>query len=314
MAQPLFSIIVPFYDTVEYVRETIASIVNQKEITPDDVEIIVVSDGSKQDIKGILADYLNKGLNLTIYEKTNGNWGSVINYVKQNKLVRGQYVTILDSDDKLADNALAIVKKKLINKPDVITANFYRWFATNNKKRKIFVHWLPMSKFFSGEKLAKKMYLLKTAYSFPLAKFYKASLFYETNFSLVEGVSYQDVILFHALIRHAKSWQFIHDFIAYYRTDRKDSSSNVAWSDKRLNNWVQILNCLDANDCTCNAYMYCLVGGFKKAYSKNSYQEPIALHKDFKVVYVHKLLHPLTKLVLKLKIKRLSKKINIKFI
>lgn len=68
-SNPLFSIIVPFYETVDYVKETIDSIINQQNINLDDVEIIVVSDGSKHDIKSILRSYENKAPYIYIYKR-----------------------------------------------------------------------------------------------------------------------------------------------------------------------------------------------------------------------------------------------------
>lgn len=314
-SNPLFSIIVPFYETVDYVKETIDSIINQQNINLDDVEIIVVSDGSKHDIKSILRSYENKAPYIYIYTKENGNWGSVINFVKKNKLAKGQYITVLDSDDKLLPDALSSVTSYLVNNPDIITANFYRWFAKDNSKRKIWVHWLLRSRFFDEPSLYKKMYLLKTAYSFPLGKFYKTSLFYQANFELTEGISYQDVALFNEMLKVCKTWQFVNKPIALYRSDRDDSSSNEPWSVKRTKSWITTLNYLDRVGSTCNAYMYCLVGGFKKAAIQHREEiEEIVLHKDFKVVYIWKVLHPLAKLIFKKKIKKLQKEVKIKLI
>ncbi|MDR2846870.1 MAG: glycosyltransferase [Mycoplasmataceae bacterium] len=66
----------------------------------DNFEIIIVDDGSTISFKNKITNFLGKYPNTIHYiRKENGNWGSVINYVKNYHLVHGHWVKIIDADD-----------------------------------------------------------------------------------------------------------------------------------------------------------------------------------------------------------------------
>ncbi|MCQ3915212.1 MAG: glycosyltransferase family 2 protein [Mycoplasmoidaceae bacterium] len=68
----LFSIVIPFYDTIDYVKETIESISSQTNFDLDKLEVIVVNDGSKHNLDFLL-QYKTSIKNLSIHSKQNGN-------------------------------------------------------------------------------------------------------------------------------------------------------------------------------------------------------------------------------------------------
>lgn len=312
----LFSIVIPFYDTIDYVKETIESITSQQNFNLDNVEVIIVNDGSKHNLDFLL-EYKNVLKNLSIHSKQNGNWGSVINYVKANHLAHGKYLTVLDSDDKFTTDTLSTVAQYIPNNPDIITAKFYRWFATSGKKKPILVHWLCKSKFFSGDLYLKKQHLLKTGYSFPLVKFYKVDLFYKSNITLEENISFQDSVFFHSMVKQCSSWQYINKYLGLYRDDRPTSSSNAQWNINRINAWIKTINNLDAIGASSNAYMYCIFKPFRNACknvgSQNITSE-IVLHSNFDLTYIWKPLHWIAKIVFKKITKKMAKTLPFRFV
>lgn len=306
----LFSIIMPFYETVNYIQQTLDSIVQQN-FDLEQVEVIIVDDGSKFDISNLVEQYRSKIKHLSMHKKQNGNWGSIINFVKEKHLAKGKYITVLDSDDLYLPNALSTVATYANNNdPDIITAKFYRWSSITNKRKPIYVHLLTKSRFFYGEYLNKKKHLLETGYSFPLVKFYKASIFYKIKFSLQENISFQDSVLFHLLVANSTSWQYVNAFLGLYRDDRPDSSSNNKWTENRVSAWIDTINNLDNVGATANAYMYCIYTQFRNSLEElkmNTNKKEIVLHKDFKMAYVPKALHPLALSVFKSIIKKMAK-------
>ena len=177
--------------------------------------------------------------------------------------------------------------------------------------------WLFKTRYFDENKYAKKKHLAKSAYSFPICKFYKTSMFYASDLVLKEKISYQDVALYHDMVNKAKTWQFINKCLGYYRSDRPDSSSNVDWSINRIKSWISTINYLDSIGSTSNAYMYCIFTPFRKACKQHKAEivnETITLHKKFKLTYICKFLHPIAKLVFKIVAKKMAKYSPIKFI
>ena len=92
----LLSIVVPVYNTEDYIRRCLDSIVSIDDRSP--LEIIVVSDGSKDSSIDIAKEYAAKYPEcFVIIEKENGGHGSTVN--KGLEVATGKYFRVLDSDD-----------------------------------------------------------------------------------------------------------------------------------------------------------------------------------------------------------------------
>lgn len=89
--KPKVSVIIPFYNGVEWLCEAVQSVLNQ---TYDNLEIIVVNDGSPEDVDSFLQKYENK---IHYYKKENGGPASARNYGID--MATGDYIALLDSDD-----------------------------------------------------------------------------------------------------------------------------------------------------------------------------------------------------------------------
>ena len=75
---PKVSVIVPVYNVEKYLKKCLDSLINQ---TIQDIEIIVVNDGSTDDSKKIIRDYEKKYLKKVIYlEKPNGGLSDARNF------------------------------------------------------------------------------------------------------------------------------------------------------------------------------------------------------------------------------------------
>ena len=92
---PKVSVIVPVYNVEQYIEKCLENLVNQ---TLDDIEIIVVNDGSTDNSETIINKYLQKYSNKIKYlTKTNGGLSDARNYGM--KYATGEYIAFLDSDD-----------------------------------------------------------------------------------------------------------------------------------------------------------------------------------------------------------------------
>lgn len=103
------SVVMAVYNTEEFLKEAIESIVNQS-IGFEDVELILVDDGSSDGSKEICKDYEKRfpqNVNY-IYQENQGQATARNNGMK---VARGKYINFLDSDDKLELNALELVYK-----------------------------------------------------------------------------------------------------------------------------------------------------------------------------------------------------------
>ena len=92
----LLSIIVPAYNMEAYLAQCVESILRTPSLAR--IEIVVVNDGSKDRTLRIAKQYTDRYADtVRVIDKPNGNYGSTINEAL--KVVRGEYVKILDADD-----------------------------------------------------------------------------------------------------------------------------------------------------------------------------------------------------------------------
>ena len=90
----LLSIIVPVYNVEMYLKRCVDSILKQDY---DNMEIILVDDGST-DSSGVICDqYASNYKNVKVIHKKNGGLSDARNFGLDN--CRGQYISFIDSDD-----------------------------------------------------------------------------------------------------------------------------------------------------------------------------------------------------------------------
>ena len=103
------SIIVPVYNTAEYLPKCLDSV-----ICPgvDSCEIIIVNDGSTDSSKTVAESYVNRYPELIrLITTENGGLGQARNVGIEN--AHGEYLLFLDSDDSLSDNAVPEIMEAL---------------------------------------------------------------------------------------------------------------------------------------------------------------------------------------------------------
>ncbi len=105
------SVIVPVYGVEKYISKCLNSLVNQ---TLNDIEIIVVNDGTKDNSQKIIDEYVKKYPDkVKSFIKENGGQGSARNYgLKQ---ANGEYIGYVDSDDYVELDMYEKLYNKAIN-------------------------------------------------------------------------------------------------------------------------------------------------------------------------------------------------------
>lgn len=103
MNPPKVSVIIPVYNTEEYIGETLNSIINQ---TLKDIEIIVINDGSTDNSLQIVNEYAKIDSRITVF--TQANQGQSMARNKGFDYASGIYIYFMDSDDILELNALEL--------------------------------------------------------------------------------------------------------------------------------------------------------------------------------------------------------------
>lgn len=103
-----FSIVIAVYNVAPFLSEAIDSLIKQDINFQDNVEIILVDDGSDDGSGSICDSYHNSyPENITTIHQNNRGVSAARN--EGLKHVTGEYVNFLDGDDKLSPNTLSCV-------------------------------------------------------------------------------------------------------------------------------------------------------------------------------------------------------------
>ena len=120
------SFVVPAYNTSKTISKTLDSIINQ-EATTIEYEIIVVNDGSPDDLDNVIEKYKNK---IKYFKKENGGLSDARNYGV--KKAQGEYIVFVDSDDYISTTLLKDIEEYINSDIDLIKWNPVIVDANNN--------------------------------------------------------------------------------------------------------------------------------------------------------------------------------------
>lgn len=121
--QPLISVVVPIYKVEKYLNKCVDSIINQ---TYKNLEIILVDDGSPDNCGKICDDYAKKDSRIKVVHKENGGLSDARNAGM--KIVTGEYVSFIDSDDYVSlDFIETLYDISIKENNDIVECELYRF-------------------------------------------------------------------------------------------------------------------------------------------------------------------------------------------
>lgn len=181
-----FSIIVPAYNSSNYIEKCIKSVYSQ---TYKNYELIIVDDGSVDNTLEICKLYAQSHQNTIVLHKENGGHTSARN--EGLKQAQGTYIIFLDSDDWLNEQTLEeCMDEYELNNPDIIIFGL----KTSNSSKRLSIN--VDDDIYSGEKLK---YIIdhnlicdkngKAAFAKSLSgKCFKKSIIYDCQMSIPKEI------------------------------------------------------------------------------------------------------------------------------
>lgn len=106
---PLLSVVIPCYRQAHFLAQALESVLAQ---THTSHEIIVIDDGSPDDVPAVIGRYAN----VLYHRQDNRGLGAARNAGLER--AKGEYIVFLDADDRLLPTALAIGAETLAARPD----------------------------------------------------------------------------------------------------------------------------------------------------------------------------------------------------
>lgn len=221
----LLSVTIPCYNSQDYMRKCIDSLL----IGGEDVEILVVNDGSVDDTQKIAEEYQEKYPTIVrAISKENGGHGSAVNTGIAN--ATGLYFKVVDSDDWVKDTAyLKILDtlRELVGGTkvlDMLISNFvYEKVGEEKHKVMAYRHALPQNQMFTWKDVH---HFHKGQYILMHSVIYRTKLLKECGLQLPEHTFYVDNIFVFEPLPFVKNMYYLDVNFYRYFIGREDQSVN----------------------------------------------------------------------------------------
>jgi len=215
-SNPLVSILVPIYNAEDFLEECLGSLINQ---TYDNYEIICLNDGSTDNSLKIIKNFAKQSPRIKLIDGKNHGYGGIMNIGLE--YVKGNYFTIVESDDFLEKTALSeFVKIATTHNADLVRANYFH----HQKNRDILQKLNFTTKAINPLK-DQSVFLQPPAI---WSMLYKTELIKNNEIKFLEtpGASFQDTsFVFKTLSCSEKVIQIPKAFL-HYRVDNESSVTN----------------------------------------------------------------------------------------
>lgn len=248
----ILTVVVPTYNMEQFLPRCLDSIISLQMV--NDVEILVVNDGSKDNSLKVARAYeVRYPDSVRVIDKKNGNYGSTVNRGIQE--ATGKYFRILDADDFFNREALVYFMSKLKQTDvDMVVTNYVRQHSSGYSSpiKAIGVDYDYIYDFEEFDVRLRKLYINFVMHGIT----YRTSILKEQCIKLSEGISYTDTEYCFYPLPYVKRLVFIDCFLYQYQIGRegqtisleamKKSTSHMRIIIDRMADWIE------SNECSLN--------------------------------------------------------------
>lgn len=240
MKKPKYSIVIPVYQTKEYLTKCIDSVLAQ---SYTDFELILIDDGSSDGSSNICDKYKNIDNRIIVKHKNNEGQGQARNDGIQ--ISNGEYIIFIDSDDWWDDrNALSKINN-LTQNVDVV---FFELKSVISGKI-IYQNMLNKLKneYNSGKELIKDLLKNNPSFSwYPVIYAFKKEIWNKNNISFPKGTYFEDTATVYKIILNANKIKVLKESFYCYRQERESSTTKKITKKLLLNHLDVCKNCISS--------------------------------------------------------------------
>ena len=225
----LISLIIPVYKVEKYLEKCIQSVINQ---TYENLQIILVDDGSPDNCGKICDEYAKKDHRIEVIHKSNGGLSDARN--KGLEIAKGEYIGFVDSDYYIEADMYEVLYNLLKQyNADVSICNFY---TVSQGKISIKNADNGINEYNRIE-ILKEILLDKNIQSYAWNKLYKKELFDEIKYPI--GKKYEDIgTTFYLLEKCNKV--VVTGKSEYYYINRQDSIVNNV-TESTITDYIELI-------------------------------------------------------------------------
>lgn len=241
---PLITIIVPVYKVEKYLNRCVESIVNQ---TYKNLEIILVDDGSPDNCPQICDSWAKQDERIKVIHKENS--GVFAARMEAVRILNGDYVTFIDSDDWVDPDLVEYLLKILIDNNAQISGikfiDVNAWDKNKKIEKPVITEQIVLMNFEQ---------VIKNAVGYMCGKLYDVKLFKNIP-DMPDDIAFlEDTMLNFFLFKNCKLMALSNE-IKYYYFRHSGSVSCGCISDKMINDSLKSLDFIQ-NHCEKNSNVY----------------------------------------------------------
>jgi len=231
------SIIIPIYKAEKYLQRCLESVLKQNY---EDIEIILVDDGSPDSCPAICDSYKTKDSRIKVIHSE--NCGQSVARNKGMKLASGKYISFVDADDVLADDAIErLVAMAEQGAYDVVSGNYFR------VDEKIIIS----SNSYSSGKINKygskderkryNLYKTSSSFGYVWGKLYRSSFLnqHKVSFDNAKKVFMEDSVFNLKAFAFNPKYYVLNEPIYYYYINESSTSNKKEDVTERALNMIQ---------------------------------------------------------------------------
>lgn len=223
------SVIVPVYNVEKYLPRCVESLLNQ---TYDNLEIILVDDGSTDDSGKICDDYARKVKKIKTFHKKNGGLSSARNYGILHS--SGEFISLIDSDDYVDSSLYEDCMRAFDKDSDILVFNYRKEYDEQP------IYDLKVSNKISKHSNIDALNLLLSTSidNFAWNKIYRKHLF--KNVSFPNGKNFEDIGTIYKLFIESRDVIVLEN--EYYHYVIRDNSITTKLSKKSLLDYIDLVD------------------------------------------------------------------------
>lgn len=215
----ILSIIIPVYNVEKYIEKCLTSIVEQD---VENVEVILINDGSVDDSGRICEKYCEKYHYMRVFHQNNQGLSMARN--RGLAVASGKYVLFLDSDDYLNNDILdKLLEVLLETKEDIIVGKYFRHYEATGECVESNVSFQDVSNKFNPIKLYCEMMKKDAFWLVVSILIIRRDFLIDNNLYFEPGIYHEDELWGVSLFLFANGIKIFDENIFYYRIGRENS-------------------------------------------------------------------------------------------
>ena len=241
-SSPLISFVVPCYNSAQYMRRAIDSILFDGDEPRERIQIILVNDGSTDETERIARQYEESHPGIVhVVSQPNGGHGAAV--MAGVHAANGTYLKVLDSDDRLDTRALSELLHTVEsfppdNLPDLVLTDYvYDNHALKKNRRIGYRRTVPARRTLTWDQVSRPR---MGSYFLMHAILYKRSVIIESGLELPRHTFYVDNLYASIPLRHTRTLYYLPVPLYYYFIGRDDQSVNEKVMISRLDQQLRV--------------------------------------------------------------------------